>query len=644
MATLLPLTARRCPFFWPQTPSMATGRFDPLAARQAMAGSPLISQGSAVGTASLAGDPGIAVVTSGSGPPLDSGRQSNRSRRQKYVRFSALIGFWIFALVVTGFLVSSPTVPADARAAGVDIGDLTVAQATAVLTQALPNSGDVVTIELAESSVQAPLAELGLEILPEETAMSALVDRWNPISVALSLVTSRDVPAVVAVNNEVLDTFIAAQEVNFNEPAVEPVITYSGTTPTMVGATAGRAIDREQAPAALVNDITSELDRGGEQLAAQMPVLEVEPAVDAAAAERFIADVAGPAATQGLTISVGDESIVISEAQLAAVTTYRVADGQLAPAVDDELLGSLLSGQLSSIDTGATNATWKIVEGAPVVVPSQDGRGVTIERIAEAVRQAMADPAASREVSLTPEDIPAALTTEQAQGLGVVEKVSSFTQKFDYAAYRVQNIGRAAKKLNKSVILPGETLSMNEVVGERTKANGFTRGPVVGEGGILRDDWGGGVSAVATTLWTASFFAGLDAAEQGAHLIWISRYQPGLEATVAWGHLDLKIHNPFDTAVFLTTSSNNTSVTVTMWGTKQYDKVVAKSSAKANIRKPQTVYSNSASCSPSSGIDGFDISVDRIKRKNGEEVGRDTFNTSYIASPRVICGPAPALP
>ena len=37
------------------------------------------------------------------------------------------------------------------------------------------------------------------------------------------------------------------------------------------------------------------------------------------------------------------------------------------------------------------------------------------------------------------------LTTEQAQALGVTERISTFTQKFPYAAYRVQNIGQAAR-------------------------------------------------------------------------------------------------------------------------------------------------------------------------------------------------------
>lgn len=76
---------------------------------------------------------------------------------------------------------------------------------------------------------------------------------------------------------------------------------------------------------------------------------------------------------------------------------------------------------------------------------------------------------------------------------------------------------------------------MNDTVAERTVENGYAEGVVVGEGGVLTKDMGGGVSAATTATWTAAFFAGLEKVEQHAHSIYISRYTPGLEATVWWG-------------------------------------------------------------------------------------------------------------
>ena len=46
--------------------------------------------------------------------------------------------------------------------------------------------------------------------------------------------------------------------------------------------------------------------------------------------------------------------------------------------------------------------------------------------------------------------------------------------------------------MNNTFLAPGETFSLNDVVGERSRANGFTEGFVI-NGGRLREDLGGGV-------------------------------------------------------------------------------------------------------------------------------------------------------
>ena len=76
-------------------------------------------------------------------------------------------------------------------------------------------------------------------------------------------------------------------------------------------------------------------------------------------------------------------------------------------------------------------------------------------------------------------------------------------------------------------------------MGERTEANGFTKGYIISDG-ILVQDLGGGVSQIATTLFNAMFFAGLEDVEHKPHSFYIDRYPIGREATVAWGAVDLR--------------------------------------------------------------------------------------------------------
>ena len=91
-------------------------------------------------------------------------------------------------------------------------------------------------------------------------------------------------------------------------------------------------------------------------------------------------------------------------------------------------------------------------------------------------------------------------TTKEARALRVRERVSTFTTYFPYAEYRNVNIGRAAEIIDGTLLKPGETFSLNDTVGERTEANGFTKGYVINDG-ILVQDLGGGVSQMATTLF-----------------------------------------------------------------------------------------------------------------------------------------------
>ena len=141
----------------------------------------------------------------------------------------------------------------------------------------------------------------------------------------------------------------------------------------------------------------------------------------------------------------------------------------------------------------------------------------------------------------------AKFSTADAKKLGIKQVTGEFTTYFPYLPYRNVNIGRAAELINGTLLKPGEIFSLNGVVGERTAANGFTEGYIIEEG-KFRKELGGGVSQSATTTFNAMFFAGLKDIQHQPHTLFIDRYPPGREATVAWPSLDLKFQN--DTQVW----------------------------------------------------------------------------------------------
>ena len=340
---------------------------------------------------------------------------------------------------------------------------------------------------------------------------------------------------------------------------------------------------------------------------------------------------------------VGTITASIPAASIGAAVSFAAADGKLAPTLDGNVLRAAIAPKLTKVEKYGHDATWSVKTGKPVLVPSRDGTGVSPTALAASVLSAAGTADASRSVQATIGPIPAKLTTEQARKLGVVQKLSSFTQHFPYAAYRVQNIGAAARSINGTLLLPGETFSLNKTLGERTIANGYTKGFVIGPGGVFKEDLGGGVSTSATATWTAAFYAGLERIHTQAHSIWISRYRPGLEATVAWGQFDMSFRNDTPHGVLITTIMTDTSITVQIWGTKVFDKITAESGPFYDVSPPaKTQYDPTPTCHAQGGVEGFSIDVYRVFWKGGKEVKREKITTHYKPSPTVLCKPDPS--
>jgi vancomycin resistance protein YoaR len=115
------------------------------------------------------------------------------------------------------------------------------------------------------------------------------------------------------------------------------------------------------------------------------------------------------------------------------------------------------------------------------------------------------------------------------------------------------------------VVQPGEQLSLNGLVGPRTRAKGYVEAPFI-SGGMLSTDVGGGVSQFATTMFNAAFFAGVQLDDFRAHSFYISRYPPGREATINYPSIDLAWTNDTDTPLLVRTVTTGTSVTVALYG------------------------------------------------------------------------------
>ncbi len=244
-------------------------------------------------------------------------------------------------------------------------------------------------------------------------------------------------------------------------------------------------------------------------------------------------------------------------------------DGKLEPVFDLEAAQASVEVFTAHLVSPGTVPSFAVVEGELAVATGEPTRVCCADGVGElmwrAARGLIDQPV---ELPLVERD-PAGAVGEAA-AYGIREMVSTFTTNHSCCQSRVNNIQRIADILRGHIIAPGETFSVNETVGMRTREKGFVAAGAI-EQGHLVSDVGGGVSQFATTIFNAAFFAGMDFVEYQSHTIYFSRYPFAREATISWPKPDLVFQNNTPHHVMIWTSYTDTSITVEFWSTKYFE-------------------------------------------------------------------------
>jgi vancomycin resistance protein YoaR len=542
------------------------------------------------------------------------------------------------AAYAAAYLAAGDRVPRGTTVAGVDIGGQTPAEATTTLEEELDDRADEpVEVSVAASTQRLRPADLGLAVDVEASVAAAGGGRsWDPARLWDYYTGGDELPAVLDVDDTAMTAALTELADDVGTPARDGAVTFDGTDIVEREPREGQQLDLEAARAAIVADWPDD-----DATPVGLELVTVVPDIDAADVRRAVDEFANPAVSAPVTLLFGGSEIRLSQREFVPALQLRPEDGELVPAIDRRQLTRLLDRRISSGEP--VDATVRLVDGRPRVVPARPG--VTFEP-ADVERQLLrivTRPSGEREARVEAVAEQPEVSTREARSWQIEERVSTFTTYYPHADYRNTNIGRAAELVDGTVLEPGEVFSLNGIVGERTRENGFTDGFIISDG-ILVEDLGGGVSQMATTLFNAAFFAGLKDIEHKPHSFYIDRYPVGREATVAWGAVDLRFQNDTDHGVLVsasvTPSTPSTSgvVTVSMWSTKTWD-ITTRTSDRYNFTEPDTRRLDTPDCYPNEGYGGFDVDVWRYFREPGSDelVKQEKFSTTYIPSDTVIC-------
>ena len=272
-------------------------------------------------------------------------------------------------------------------------------------------------------------------------------------------------------------------------------------------------------------------------------------------------------------------------------------------------------------------------------VESQSGRALDVEATLQAIEQAsLVD---SPVVDLKVLEVAPSVTSDMLADIDVTKVLASFETSFRYkAGNRGVNIKTAAAYLDGTILAPGAELSFNQVVGPREESRGFVYAPV-----IVNDEMepgvGGGVCQVATTLHAAAVYGLLDVEQRRSHSR-PSGYAPlGLDATVIYGKVDLKLKNPYDTALIVHAYlPTRTSLRVELLGREppgvvQHNYAVTEKTDFTRRVASKSFLAPGAQERKQKGTPGYDVvSVVSVRYADGTEK-RHTYRSKYYPVPEV---------
>ena len=560
-------------------------------------------------------------------------RRANRSLFRRLWWLWTLLGVLGIGgvLYATDLVMSEGTVPRGVSVGGVDIGGMSPNQAEVRLRNQLADEVKTpvdVTAGRLETTVD-PVTS-GLTVDWDATVDQAGEQPKNPITRVTSFWQTREVGTVSHFNDNLVNGAVRRVADDLSQDASNATLAINDQGKADIADDVdGQSVEQDAVDAAIRDNWLNTDHR------VSVDADVTRAAVSREEADKVARDVVDKV-TSGDLVFAGRDNVegVLRPADMGRVVTF-VPDGDsLRTDWNTEAAKEILTGQLGQTEVEFRNANFEVNGNDLTVIPSQDGVEIDWEKTLDKLQDKLLD-TRERHHDVTYNDRKATYTTEMAEKATFDDVMGEFSTD-GFASDSGVNIRRVAEQVNGAIVLPGETFSLNGYTGPRGEAQGYVDAGVI-QDGHADTAVGGGISQFATTLYNASYFAGMEDVAHTAHSYYISRYPAGREATVYEGAIDLQFKNTFDTPVLIQASADSSSVSVKLRGVRHVD-VESIPGAKTNYTDPERIELEGDKCSPSSGSRGFTTTDTRVVRDlSGREVSRNTTTTKYDPSPIVTC-------
>lgn len=310
---------------------------------------------------------------------------------------------------------------------------------------------------------------------------------------------------------------------------------------------------------------------------------------------------------------------------------------------DDQKMTESLNRLLSSYNKPAVDASFEISDQNTMIIKGeQSGLAYDQEALKSQIK-ALDIFHPNSEVKVEFKDQTPQVTAAQLESQKITGLLATYTTHFDPSqAARTDNVRLAAKALDKATIKPGDILSFNKLVGERTVEGGYKDAYIIVDGKFV-PGLAGGICQVSTTLYNTGLLANLPVKQRSNHDLAITYAPLGQDATVAYPDLDLKFENNTGAYLLIRTTTTSNTLTIQLYGKVNPGQEVLITNTTESVIQPEEqrltdeTLKRGQSIVKQQGQPGYIVNSIRTVKVNGKIVSTEPLKQSvYKALPKIV--------
>ena len=309
---------------------------------------------------------------------------------------------------------------------------------------------------------------------------------------------------------------------------------------------------------------------------------------------------------------------------------------ELSFAYNEKIIDDTINTIENELKKEAVNASISISKGNIKITPEKDGIKLNKDKLRQAIQEQIDKRllAGDAKINAPLEATKPEITKEKLSAINT--SIYSFNTNFSTStANRANNIELATKAIDGTLLMPGETFSFNNVVGERTRARGYKEAGVI-IGDKIESGLGGGICQVSSTLYNAILRTGIKSEERRNHSLPLAYVSKGLDATVDWGNIDYKFKNTLSYPIYIEGYVQSRKVYFNVYSSKELTKRTYDISSEVyETVQPGLKYTDDSSIPEGqvqvtkAGSPGYKVKVYRKTYENNKLVNTEVISNDF---------------